>query len=245
MNDKNVTPAETAAKPDPFAEVAAALYRIADDIVSLTGSGLPKPSVSLSIQLGSRSGDDELTVRAVDAVSSALLGHPGQVQLMSGGVYHYNNGDSNEAVGAVDVRVLYSISTEFAVKRHAVSLLAKREAELEQLRAEVAELRAAQATTKPLVSDETIAAAGRMGSWNERKERWDDGLAYSREPESTVAAPVPAGVEGHPEFGGRVVHMSLTAGGSACGLPVEGNPTRLQSLVWRDVTCQACIDGAR
>lgn len=140
MTTENVQPTQTADQPDHFAEIAAALYRIADDIVTLTGSGLPKPNVSLSIQPGVRN-DDERTVRAVDAVSSALLGHPGQVQLMSGGVYHYNNGESAERVGPVEVRVLYSISTEFAVKRHATELLDRREAELERLRAEVAELR--------------------------------------------------------------------------------------------------------
>jgi len=38
----------------------------------------------------------------------------------------------------------------------------------------------------------------------------DDGLSYSREPESTVVVPVPAGVDGHPE-GGRVPELAYIA----------------------------------
>jgi len=38
----------------------------------------------------------------------------------------------------------------------------------------------------------------------------DTGLSYSREPESTVVTPVPAGVDGHPE-GGRVPELAYVA----------------------------------
>jgi hypothetical protein len=131
----------SAAAPDHFAELAAALYRIADDIVTLTGSDLPKPGfVQLSIQPGVR-GNDDLSQRAVDAVTSAILGHPGQVAEMSNGTFHYNNGDYAEHVGPVGVRIYQRVSPEFAVKREAAARLAEREAELEKLRAEVAELR--------------------------------------------------------------------------------------------------------
>lgn len=40
------------------------------------------------------------------------------------------------------------------------------------------------------------------------------------------------------------VHMAFTAGNTVCGLSPEGSARRRQSLVWRKVTCQACIDGA-
>jgi hypothetical protein len=67
--------------------------------------------------------------------------------------------------------------------------------EIEQLRARVAELEARDALTysreaddpTPLtISDETIEAVGRMGTWNEREERWDDptGLLYTRDDET-------------------------------------------------------------
>lgn len=39
-----------------------------------------------------------------------------------------------------------------------------------------------------------------------------------------------------------LVHMGFVAGGTVCGLPVEGNTRRRESLVWSAVTCQACID---
>lgn len=129
--------------PDHFAEVAASLYRIADDLVTLTGSGLPKPRFHLSIQPGKFNGGDDLNAGAVDAVTSALFGHPGQAELMSDDVYHYSNGDEAELVGPVVVRVLTGVSTEWAKRREAAAKLAEREAELEKLRAEVAELRAA------------------------------------------------------------------------------------------------------
>lgn len=169
MTDQTVTPDETADQPDHFAEVAAALYRIADDIVTLTGSGLPKIGyIQLSMQPG-RHHEDDLSRRAVDAVTSAVLGHPGQVEEMGNGTYHYSNGDAAELVGPVGVRIMQAVSAEWAVKNDVAAAeaeVAEREAELERARARVAELR---------------------------------GLSYSREPESTVVTPVPAGVDGHPE----------------------------------------------
>ncbi len=231
MTQPNVQPAEPTDQPDPFAEIAAALYRIADDLVTLTGSGLPRPGyIQLSIQPGTH-GDDDRTRRAVDAVTSTLLGHSGQLRQMGGGTFHYDNGPSAEPVGPVGVRIYQRVSNEWALKNDVAAAeaeLAEREAEAEKARARVAELR---------------------------------GLAYSREPESTVVAPVPAGVEGHPE--GRAAdrvtfrrqdgtevdvtempgedaarHLRFVLGDSACGL--------LPSTVFDGtsdvalVTCEAC-----
>lgn len=146
MTPLNLPPAD---QPDHFAEVAAALYRIADSIVTLTGSDLPKARFTLSIQPGKFKGGDDLNAGAVDAVTSALFGHPGQVDPMSDGTYLYTNRETGvERVGPVDVRVLTGVSTEWVQKREAATKLAEREAELERLRAEVAALRAAGASTK-------------------------------------------------------------------------------------------------
>jgi hypothetical protein len=138
MNDVSVTPGP---KPDQFAEIAAALRALTVRFTDLIGSDLPL-AVTLHVQPSSY-GDDDAIVRAVDAVTSALLGHGGQVQEMSNGTYHYNNGVATEPVGPIGVRVYSSVSTEFAVKRQAAAVLAEREAELEKLRAEVEALRSA------------------------------------------------------------------------------------------------------
>jgi len=172
---ENLQPTETADQPDHFAEIAAALYRIADSIVTLAGSDLPKARFNLTIQPGVFKGSDDLNAGAVDAVTSALFGHPGRPDLMGDGSYLYTNSETGvERVGPVDVRVLTGVSTEWVRKREAGDKLAEREAELEKLRAEVAELRG------------QVAADA-------------SGLLHSREPESTVVTPVPAGVDGHPE----------------------------------------------
>lgn len=139
----NVQPAEKpAGEPDRCADIAAALHLLAVRFTDLIGSGLPVPYVQLNIQPG-RHGDDESIVAAVDAATSALLGHAGQAQHMHNDTWHYNNADEPEYVGPVGVRIFNSVTPECAAKREAAARLAEREAELERLRAEVAELRAA------------------------------------------------------------------------------------------------------
>lgn len=123
---------------DRCADIAAALHTIAMRFTDLIGTGTPVPYVQLNIQPG-RHGDDEPIVAAVDAVTSALLGHTGQVQQMGCGGFHYNNGDDPESVGAVDVRIFNGVSPEYVAKRDR----AARETEMERLRAEIAALRAA------------------------------------------------------------------------------------------------------
>lgn len=136
MPDQTVPAAE---QPDHFADLAAELRRVADDISNLIGSGLPKPgSFMISIQPGTR-GDVESTVRSVDAVANYLLGHPGQVQKMGGGAWHY--GADHERRGPVTIAIYQSIDTAWAEQHYAASQLAAREAELAKLQAEVDELR--------------------------------------------------------------------------------------------------------
>lgn len=172
MSDK-VPPPETTDQPDHFAAIAAELYRIGDDIASLTGSGLPNPNqFQISIQPGTR-GNDALTEAAIDAWATALFDRRGKVQPYSGGVFHY--GTEWIARGPVTAGVYMSVSAEFAVKREAAAKLAEREAELENLRAEVAELRAA------------LPAAALAG---------DTGLAYSRDADDPTPVS-PARVEPH------------------------------------------------
>jgi hypothetical protein len=123
-------------EPDPFAAIAAELRKAADGIETLVGSGLPKPNlVSLSIQPGGR-GDDDLIVRAVDAMATVLLDGPGEILPYPGDVYHY--GTPMTWRGPVQVSVYNRVSTEWALKRDAAAALAAKEAELNKLRAEVA-----------------------------------------------------------------------------------------------------------
>lgn len=74
MND-NVPAADVTDQPDHYAEIAAELHRIADDLAKLSGSGLPKPWISFGILPGEGSDDDEVAAQ-VDAVAVALFGHP-------------------------------------------------------------------------------------------------------------------------------------------------------------------------
>ncbi|MDQ1625759.1 MAG: hypothetical protein QOJ49_1257 [Actinomycetota bacterium] len=136
-------------EPDPFAAIAAELRRAADDIETLVGSGHPKPAhVALDFHAGRRSyatRDDNETAAAVDALGRVLLGQPGAVQKMVDGTYHY--GTERTTRGPIKVHVYDSVSTPWAEARESASTLAAKEAELEQLRAEVAELRAAHPMT--------------------------------------------------------------------------------------------------
>lgn len=163
-------------KPDPFAEIAAELRKVADDVETMVGSGLPNPrQFQLNIQPGSRV-DDDVTARAVDAMAQALLGINGKVEKMSGGTYHY--GTEHTPRGPLVVAIYQGVSAEWALNNDPVASaeaeLAEREAELEKARELVARLRASRRPPKPLVSDETIAEAARVaGTWNEREQRWE------------------------------------------------------------------------
>lgn len=127
----------TVTESDRCADIAAALHELALKFTDLIGTGVPVPFVQLSIQPGCR-GDDESVAAAVDAISSVLFGHAGQLEEMTAsgaGIYHYNNGQGSEPLGAVEVRIYNSVSAEFAAKR-------EHEAEVARLRAEVVELEA-------------------------------------------------------------------------------------------------------
>ncbi len=148
MTTENVQPTKPADQPDHFAVLAAELHRVADDIATLTGSGLPKPGqFQLNIQPGvPLDSDDDVTAAAVDAMAGALLGRRGEVQKMSSGSYFYSTGGPHDR-GPLSVMIYDGVSTEWALKHDVAAAeaeLTEREAELEKARVRVAELRAAR-----------------------------------------------------------------------------------------------------
>jgi hypothetical protein len=134
------TPAES--EPDPFTAIAHELHRIADDLASLAGSGLPKPSwVSFDMHAGSHAiqRDDNLTAFAVDTVGRALLNKPGEIHKMVGGSYHYGTDPTSR--GPIKVHVYDSVDTAWALEREGANELAKRDVEIKRLEAELAVLK--------------------------------------------------------------------------------------------------------
>jgi hypothetical protein len=134
-------PDQTVPTPDPYAELAAELRRTADDIEKLIGSGLPMPSfIQLSVQPGTHAGDETTRV-AIDTWALALLGRHGSLHKMSDGTYHY---DAEARRGPLSVQLYNSVSTEWALAAEHGEEIAKREAEIERLRAELAALKPAE-----------------------------------------------------------------------------------------------------
>lgn len=159
-----VSPQPAQSEPDPFLAIAHELHRIADDIASLEGSDLPKPSyVAFDMHAGSRElrskRDDNVTVKAVDALGRALLNTPGELHKMGrGDSYHY--GTAATLRGPITVHVYDSVSIAWAKEREAAFNLAAKEAELAKLHAEVDALRAAA-----LQPDDRQAAAAQLEQW--------------------------------------------------------------------------------
>jgi hypothetical protein len=142
MAPSPVTPPEgTTTVPDFYAEIAAELRRMADDLDTLTGLGLPKPWLTLNIQPHGDT-DDEI-IAGVDAVAGALLGKPGRTARLSGGAFHY---DASGSRGLVRIGVYQAVSDPAARER---------DAELVRLRAELAA--ALRTADRPIivVHDET------------------------------------------------------------------------------------------
>jgi hypothetical protein len=113
-----------------YADLAAELRRMADDLDTLTDQATPA-YVTFGIQPNEDRTDEAKTIAAVDAVATALLGHPGKPQKVSGGGYHYQASGKRDRI-LVDV---YQRVTD--PERRALA------AELDRLRAEVAALRPA------------------------------------------------------------------------------------------------------
>lgn len=108
-------------------DIAADLRRIADAFDLIEAVELEaKPYVEVSMQPG---GSDDLVIARTDAIARALFGTTGAVQQMSDGVWHYK---AAGRYGVIGVDVYDRISDPGQRER---------DAELERLRAEVAELR--------------------------------------------------------------------------------------------------------
>jgi len=132
---RRTTPAElegSSSMTDPYAEIAAELRRIADDLTTLAGKGLPKPWFNISIQPATdERGNDDVVIPAVDAVAVALLGRPATTDPMSSGGHMHRIAGTR---GPVSLGVHQSVSSPEARER---------EAELARLRAELDALRTA------------------------------------------------------------------------------------------------------
>jgi hypothetical protein len=223
----NVTAAETPDQPDPFAAIAAELHRAADDIATLIDSGLPKPDYfNLSIQPGTR-GDGDSTAASVDAMGVALTGKAGGVRKMHDGTYHYSAKDVRR--GLLSVSIYQSVPTEWAVRREAAAALAEREAELEKLRAEVAELRAAAPVrcvaslhVPAQASDARCFRCGAAGVVAAYEPADLTGLGFSREadepsPVSPARVPLHTGGMVGPVDGGELVDETDDERCETCG----------------------------
>lgn len=138
MTEPNVT-AETSPS-EPWAEIAAELRRIADDVEKLIGQ--PEPGLfSVDIQPYEAVvhppvvKDRAATMSATDAVASALLGKAATTQAMSNGTFHHTTGGKR---GRISLSIYQAIADPSAVDP---------EEEISRLRAENARLRAAAALT--------------------------------------------------------------------------------------------------
>lgn len=71
------------------AQVVAALRAVADDLAAMPAAVLPDLVVSVDIQASASAGTNAERAAAVDALATALTGHPGQTEVSpSGGAYH-------------------------------------------------------------------------------------------------------------------------------------------------------------
>jgi hypothetical protein len=143
--DKTATPA-----PDFYAELAATLHGVADDIATLVGRGdLPERwYVGFNMQPLPHDLTDDAKAAAIDAVGEALLGKPGAPQPMSGGTWHHHVEDR---LGSVRVAAYSRVASpeERAQRAEAERL----RAELEEMRAERDRLAAQQRGEVPESSD--------------------------------------------------------------------------------------------
>jgi hypothetical protein len=120
---------------DWYAEIAAELHRMADDLNTLAGNDLPKPWLNLNIQPHGHT--DEQIITAVDAVAGVLIGKPGRTMAMSDGdTYHH---DAHGYRGPISVGVYNRVSNPATRERDAA---------VERLRAELAALRATAETRR-------------------------------------------------------------------------------------------------
>lgn len=129
----------TAPAPGPYAEIAAELHRIADDLAAIAGPGKPTDLwVALNIQTkGDVDEDDATKIPILDRIATALLGCPCHTRAMSSGTWHHNAHGNR---GLVQLGI-YSSVTDPARR--------DKDAELERLPAENAAVREAAGGVAP------------------------------------------------------------------------------------------------
>jgi hypothetical protein len=135
MLDPTVTTTPDTGEPTGYAATAAELRRIADALETLPGA---PAYVSLDIQTADRHGTREQIIAGVDAVAIAVLGEPGKTVLMSSGTWHHT---VTKWTGSHPARVNVSVY-------QSVPAPDPKDAEIERLRAELAEARAATANAE-------------------------------------------------------------------------------------------------
>ncbi len=114
---------------DFYAELAETLRGIADDLAGLAGSDIHAPSyVGLTFQ-PRHDAPDEAKVATIDAIGRVLLGKPGQLSRMSGGVYHH---DASGHRGPVTIGVYGGVAGP--EERSKDEEIARLRAEVERLR---------------------------------------------------------------------------------------------------------------
>lgn len=252
MTDLNVPAESPVSEPSVWADIAAELRRVADEIETLLVAEPAPSSFQLNIQPhnADRIGKPTVkgrpaTVAAVDAVSGALLGKDAETYSVSGGFHHGRHGGR----GPVSLAIYTSVVSPDAVDP---------DEEIAQLRAENERLRAA------LPGDPT----------GQSYSRADDGElpqpSAGRVPahlEDGVTGAVIAVAGGHvvheccgklddaphanycehrrPEVHGLTpIHFGFLHVGTACGLAAEGADRRSQVSNWAGVTCEQCLTQA-
>lgn len=134
MTNPNVQP--NTPTSDPWADIAAELHKLADDVLALVGEPAP---ACFDISIQPRNPDSYLRslvknrpaiIATVDAIAMALLDKPSEDHRMSDGTFHR---DAKGRRGRISVSILTSIADPNAVDP---------EQEIARLRAENAELRA-------------------------------------------------------------------------------------------------------
>jgi hypothetical protein len=123
-----------------YAAVAAELRRMADDLDTIGDQAAPG-FVAFDMQPGGYLADAPTTMAAVDTVANALLGRTGELQRMSDSSYHYKVYGRR---GPIKVDLYNRVPDP---------QIAELDAELERLRAQVAELQAASQPTEPKSAD--------------------------------------------------------------------------------------------
>jgi hypothetical protein len=122
--------ARSVAQAGPYAEPAAELHRIADDVASITGD-MPGLYLALNVSPYGRDLGDDAKTAAVDAIATALLGVRARTRQMSSGSWHHT---AHGRRGPVHLSIYDAVSDPATRDK---------DAELERLRAENAELRRA------------------------------------------------------------------------------------------------------